>query len=658
MVRRPRQPDRLVLSGNQLSGEIPPELGNLANLTWLLLSENQLSGCVPSSLQNQLNSAESYLGGLPFCRGSEASTATPPQTQVSSDRETLVALYHATDGPNWKNSTNWLSNAPLDEWQGVSADSTGRVFGLKLEGNRLSGEIPLELGDLANLESLGLEGNRLSGKIPPELGNLANLTWLGLGGNRLSGEIPPELGDLASLRWLRLYGNPLTGGIPPELGNLANLQSLILSSNPLTGEIPSELGNLASLTWLDLRGNQLSGAIPPQLGNLANLEFLAFGGNQLTGPIPAELGSLVNLESLSLERNRLTGEIPPALSNLTNLEYLGFSRNLLTGEIPEGLGDLASLTALRLDGNRLTGCVPSSLENQLDQLDPYLGRLPFCRGSDASTATPRPMPVSSDREVLVTLYHAADGANWRNSTNWLSDAPLNEWHHVSVDSKGRVTRLDLKDNQLTGKIPPELGNLVSLELLELGVNQLSGKIPPELGNLANLTVLFLTFNQLTGEIPPELGNLANLESLDLSGNQLRGCVPSSLQNQLSSTNLGGLSFCRGSDASTATPRPMPVSSDREVLVTLYHAADGANWRNSTNWLSDAPLNEWHHVSVDSKGRVTRLDLKDNQLTGEIPPELGNLANLEFLDSRRESVERGDTVGTEQSRRPDSAVPQP
>ena len=80
--------------------------------------ENQLSGCVPSSLQSQLDSDYIYLGGLPFCRESEASTATPPPRQVSSDRETLIALYHATDGPNWKDNTNWLSTAPLDEWQG------------------------------------------------------------------------------------------------------------------------------------------------------------------------------------------------------------------------------------------------------------------------------------------------------------------------------------------------------------------------------------------------------------------------------------------------------------------------------------------------------------------------------------------------------------
>ena len=66
----------------------------------------------------------------------------------------------------------------------------------------------------------------LSGEIPLELGDLAKLTVLDLNNNQLSGEIPPELGDLANLARLYLYGNRLSGEIPPELGNLANLSRL------------------------------------------------------------------------------------------------------------------------------------------------------------------------------------------------------------------------------------------------------------------------------------------------------------------------------------------------------------------------------------------------------------------------------------------------
>ena len=93
---------------------------------------------------------------------------------------------------------------------------------------------------------------------------------------------------------------------------------------------------------------------------------------------------------------------------------------------------------------------------------------------------------SSDRDVLVTLYHATDGPNWENNDSWLSSAPIGEWYGVVTNADGRVSELNMFDNRLNGKIPPELGGLSSLDWLYLGDNQLSGKIPPELGNLANL----------------------------------------------------------------------------------------------------------------------------------------------------------------------------
>ena len=115
------------------------------------------------------------------------------------DREALVALYNATDGPNWENNGKWLSDAPIGEWYGVTTDGSGRVIGLELWDNRLSGEIPPELGSLSRLDSLYLSSNQLGGEIPAELGSLANLEWLILDDNQLSGEIPPELGSLANL---------------------------------------------------------------------------------------------------------------------------------------------------------------------------------------------------------------------------------------------------------------------------------------------------------------------------------------------------------------------------------------------------------------------------------------------------------------------------
>ena len=151
--------------------------------------------------------------------GTAAATAPPAVSgSAETDREALVALYNATNGENWrKNNDNWLSDAPLGEWYGVTTNGDGRVIALVLDDNELSGEIPAELGSLSNLGYLGLSTNNLSGEIPAELGSLSNLEYLDLQRNELSGEIPAELGSLSNLEYLDLQGNELSGEIPAEL---------------------------------------------------------------------------------------------------------------------------------------------------------------------------------------------------------------------------------------------------------------------------------------------------------------------------------------------------------------------------------------------------------------------------------------------------------
>ena len=158
-----------------------------------------------------LDGVDHDTNGLPSC------------PEAAGDRAALEALYNATDGPNWMDNTNWLdSTVALGEWYGVSTDASGRVVGLDLSGrydgergewirHGLSGEIPPELGSLANLGALYLHGNNLSGSIPSELGNLGELAELNLAANNLSGSIPSELGNLAELVELHLGGERLLG---------------------------------------------------------------------------------------------------------------------------------------------------------------------------------------------------------------------------------------------------------------------------------------------------------------------------------------------------------------------------------------------------------------------------------------------------------------
>ena len=361
----------LTLLENQLTGEIPPELGHLANLETLYLGGNHLTGCIPQGWRDISGDLTDL--GLPFC--SPAATSTDA---AASDRVALVALYNATDGPNWANNDNWLSEEPIGEWHGVYIDDNGRVIGLNLYDNRLAGEIPPELGSLSHLKALQLGKNNLTGNIPASLGQLHNLWQLSLGGNQLEGSIPSELSSLRSLGNLTLEQNNLTGGIPLWLGGLTNLEELALGGNQLEGSIPDELADLSYLTTLALEGNRLTGSVPAWLGSLTNLNVLFLGDNRLEGTIPPELGNLTDLTWLGLESNNLTGTIPDNLDKLTNLKLLTVADNNLTGTIPGSLDGLTDLQHLFLQGNQLSGCIPRGLRNQLNMEASNLGGLPFC----------------------------------------------------------------------------------------------------------------------------------------------------------------------------------------------------------------------------------------------------------------------------------------
>ena len=252
----------LDLSGTELSGTVPPELGDLTRLRYLHLGDNQLSGAIPPELGDLVRLDYLHLGG------NELSSPVPPEL-----------------------------------------GDLARLDYLHLGGNQLTEAIPPELGDLTNLRSLHLESNQLTGPIPPELGNMTSLEYMYLHGNELSGTVPAELGNMASLRSLHLESNQLTGPIPPELGNLTRLDYLHLEDNQLTGPIPPELGNLTRLDLLHLENNQLSGTIPEELGDVVLWRFW-IQNNRLSGEIPPKLRVA---RSFKFCRNRLTGALPPQL---------------------------------------------------------------------------------------------------------------------------------------------------------------------------------------------------------------------------------------------------------------------------------------------------------------------------------------------------------
>ena len=643
----------LALHQNDLTGAIPEQLGNLTQLTFLALGANRLTGAIPRQLGDLSQLIRLYL---------DANRLTGPIPPQLGNLTLLNRLY--------LNENELTGEIPAE------LGNLSRLEFLYLFSNRLTGPIPPELGNLSQLTRLHLDGNELTGGIPEQLGNLSHLEFLYLFSNRLTGPIPEQLGNLIQLTRLALGANELTGGIPAQLGNLSRLEFLSLASNDLTGPTPEQLGNLSQLTLLSLRGNELTDPIPPSVLQLEQLEYFRFDGNAglcapgtagfydwLTG-IEQHRGPFCNesdvavIESLYeatggtdwtnsdgwLGKGAVSqwhGVQADSLGRVTGLDLSG---NGLEGRVPGNLSQLSRMTVLRIGGNALSGRLPLGLTRlplqEFDYSDTEL-----CAPAEAQfqawldtvashDGTGTECAPATDRDLLVEIYDATGGPNWIHKENWLTDAPLGEWSGITVGGDGRVTGLNLPRNDLTGAIPPELGNLSQLIQLQLENNELTGAIPPELGNLSQLKFLTLNGNRLTGSIPEQLGNLLQLQYLYLNDNQLTGSIPEQLES------LSELIFLLlyGNRLTGSIPEQLGLLSGLQGLYLSGNRLTGpippelgSLSQLKFLFLSGNQLTGSIPEQLGSLSGLQGLYLSRNRLTGPIPPELGSFSNLQWLD---------------------------
>lgn len=144
------------------------------------------------------------------------------------ERDALIALYNATDGPQWINNSNWCSDKPLREWYGLEIDDIeGNLVTINLPWNNLKGELPAEIFTISSLVRLNLEGNNLIGNLSEDFGNFTELSSLGLSNNNFSGSIPASFAKLTKLNYFSLFENKLTGEIPIELESMPNWETVI-----------------------------------------------------------------------------------------------------------------------------------------------------------------------------------------------------------------------------------------------------------------------------------------------------------------------------------------------------------------------------------------------------------------------------------------------
>ncbi|XP_009140909.1 probable LRR receptor-like serine/threonine-protein kinase At3g47570 [Brassica rapa] len=477
------------------------------------------------------------------------------KSQVPKDKQVLFS--------------SWNSSFPLCNWKGVTC-------GLKHE----------------RVTRLDLAGLQLGGMIPPSIGNLSFLISLDLSNNSFGGTIPHEVGNLFRLHLLVMSFNDLGGMIPISIFNCSRLLGLYLNSNHLRGGVLSELGSLKKLVSLNLGVNNLKGKLPESLGNLTSLKRVRFSQNSMEGEIPGDIARLNQMVVLSLEKNKFSGGFPHGIYNFSSLKYFFIQNNHFSGSLRTDFGKLLpNLVEFNMGYNYFKGDIPATLAN-MSTLQHFL------INDNSMTGSIR----SSIGKLRHLQYVFLSNNFWVGDLQFL-DALTNCTQLVALSASGsrlggqlpsslanlstNLRFLDLANNLISGSIPHQIGNLVSLQEITLGGNLLTGLLTASIGKLLRLQVLNLSSNSISGEIPSSIGNLTRLERLYLANNRFEGTITPSLSN----------------------------------CTSLLHLLIGSNKLSGT-----IPQDIMQIQSL------VKLDVSGNSLTGSLPEDLGQLENLVDLSA--------------------------
>ncbi|RAL49707.1 hypothetical protein DM860_001998 [Cuscuta australis] len=645
--RRDSRVVELNISQMELSGVIPPQVGNLSSLYVLDLSHNQFAGRLPDTMGNlrrlrvvELGSNR-FSGEIPSWLFSQL-----PELQVLSLADNRFS--GGVTGGALRNISGGLRVLDLsnNSLKGrIEGGFCGRALtSLDLAGNEFDGPIPLSNGsDCTNLVTVCLDRNNFVGSNPEDIGRFQKLDTLILDHNNLTGEVPSGLGNLKKLRIFRAAHNYIRGSLPPSIINMSSLQTFAMQNNRLNGPIPIAFGNLTYLKLLALSHNNFTGSIPQQVTNLHKLETVKLGHCGLSGTIPSELfnistlklvilsgnhlsGDLTqtlayarpNLERLILGGNELFGSIPPSISNATKLKQLILWNNHLSGSIPHSLGDLSFLQLLEVTGNNLT--------NDDQELN-FIASLTKCRHLKSLQVSENPLlggilPKSIGNFSASFQYFHAYMCG-------IHGAIPNEMGNLSS-----LLTLSLFGNDLIGSIPATFRGLKQLQQLDLSVNRILGPFPRSLCELPNLGTIYLFENQLSGPVPDCIGNLSMLIILHLGANRLNSTIPPSFWSLTNILHLnlytnsfsGSLSSNIGNLKATYV---MDLSENRFSGI-IPHTIGGLvkliNFSLAHNkFEGDIP------TSIGGMLSLVTLDLSHNNLSGVIPMSLEKLVYLSLFD---------------------------
>jgi Leucine-rich repeat (LRR) protein len=476
----------------------------------------------------------------------------------------LATIYFATRGNRWIRQDNWLTpDVSVCFW--YTTGDTADVCTPNSDGTMI-------------LTQLNLTENNVQGTFPTELAHLSTLQSIVFSNNAITGTLPDQLfTKILELKDLVLYGNEIQGTLPTSIGLLTDLSHLDFHSNVFEGTLPTEIALMSSLQTLVLSSNRLNGTIPSQFGALTNLKSLYLFDNDLSGSVPAELCAL------SLTALQVGCKSKVVCSCCTDQCDTGVPQNS-TVNSTDSAEDQSSNTELL---NLLSPLYSDGGTVLRNQSSAQYAAMEWLSSSELLSVYSNQQKVQ--RYAMAALFFSLNGDLWFDSSDWLTELDECFWVNsavVSCDGNGTLVGLSLTGQNLTGSIPPELGLLSRLEVLELQDNQISGSIPPEVYDLRNLLHLDLSMNNLTGSlsknlgqltnlrdyfavyknslrgpIPTEIGQLTKLEVVDMGTNQISGTVPSTVGQM---TSLLGFSI-HDTRISGSLPTELALLTALEVL---------------------------------------------------------------------------------------------